>query len=146
MASQSEENVPTFPKGFFFPGGHRWLPLKLWLLNLAKRTNLELRRFSHNSNFKFRSAGERFMQTQGHWRRNSGYFRNVNNIFLLVDLGQNWLNTTDLFLSKVKGLFKNLKINGPSFRLFESLQKSWKSFMESEDLIIVRRKWGLLQW
>ena len=33
---------PNFPKGLSFPRGHRWLPLKLWLLNLTKRTNLEL--------------------------------------------------------------------------------------------------------
>ena len=96
MAGQSEENVPTFPKGFFFPGGPWWLPLKLWLLNFAKRTNLELRRFSHNSNFKFWLERGTFYAksgSQGRWRRNSGCFRNVTNIFPLVDLGQNWLNT-----------------------------------------------------
>ena len=57
---------PNFPKGLSFPRGHRWLPLKLWLLNLTKKNQFGTLAFSHNSNFKFWLVGERFMQTRGH--------------------------------------------------------------------------------
>ena len=48
--------------------------------------------FSHNSNFKFWLERGTFYAksgSQGRQRRNSGCFRNVTNIFPLVDLGQN---------------------------------------------------------
>ena len=54
MPGQSEGNVPTFPKGFFFPKGP-WCGF-LWNCDCSiwqKGTNLELQRFSPNSNFKF---------------------------------------------------------------------------------------------
>ena len=87
---------PNFPKGHFPPLRPRLLPLKLWLLHLTKRTNLELWLFLTIPISSFGRTGGTFYAksgSQGRWRRNSGSFRNVTNIFPPVDLGQNWLNT-----------------------------------------------------
>ena len=110
-------------RAFSPPWGHRWLPLKLWLLNLTKRTNLELRRFSHNSNFKFRSTGERFMQTLGHKAIGVVGIQvasEMSTIFasLLIWVKTDWTQPTS-FCQK-KSILNNVKINvqdGPSYAI-----------------------------
>ena len=63
---QYRENVQTFRKGVCSPLGPRLLPLKLWLLHLTKRTNLELWLFLTIPISSFGWNGEHFMQSLGH--------------------------------------------------------------------------------
>ena len=114
MAGQSGENVQTFRKGFFLPWGHRWLPLKLWLLNLTKRTNLELWLFLTIPISSSGWWGNVLCKLGVTRRRNSGYFRNIKNIFFSVDLGQNLLNTTRFlqFLFHSRVLFCIISLHG----------------------------------
>ena len=91
---------PNFPKGLFLSQGTLVASSETVIAQFDKKNQFGTSAFSHNSNFKFWSGGTFYANSgsQGHWLRNSGSFRNVTNIFLLVDLGQNWLNTTNLLL------------------------------------------------
>ena len=101
MAGQSEENVLELSQRAFSspgdPGGF------LWNCDCSIWQKEPIWNFGFFSQFQFQVlvGGGTFYAnsgSQGHWLRNSGSFRNVTNIFLLVDLGQNWLTTTNLLL------------------------------------------------
>ena len=88
---------PNFLKGRFLPLETSVASSETVIAPFDKKNQFGTLAFSHNSNFKFWLERGTFYAksgSQGRQRRNSGCFRNVTNIFPLVDLGQNWLNTT----------------------------------------------------
>ena len=87
---------PNFQKRRFLPLETSVASSETVIAPFDKKNQFGTLAFSHNSNFKFWSERGTFYAksgSQGRQRRNSGCFRNVTNIFPLVDLGQNWLNT-----------------------------------------------------
>ena len=116
MTGQSEENVLTFPKGFPSPGDTGGF---LWNCDCSIWQKEPIWNFGFFSQFQFQvlvGGGTFYANSglQGHWHRNSGYFRNIKNIFFSVDLGQNLLNTTRLlqFLFHSRVLFCIISLHG----------------------------------
>ena len=84
---------PNFPKGLFLPQGTPVASSETVIAQFDKKNQFGTSAFFSQFQFQVSVDGGTFYAnsgSQGHWRRrNSGCFRNVNNICLLVDLGQN---------------------------------------------------------
>ena len=92
---------PNFPKGLFLSQGTLVASSETVIAQFDKKNQFGTSAFSHNSNFKFWSAGERFMQTLGHKATDCGIQvpSEMSQIFscLLIWVKTDWIQPTSYY-------------------------------------------------